>query len=266
MDNLSNIIGISENRPSQEFSNIKKTTIAKQNLIKNKTDKKLPVNIKVNNNADSAKTFNNSSNANGLSKKRTSQKLFNNKKITKTKENLIQNKIDKKLPIDIKANNNIDSSNAMNNLSNVNVLSQKKFSPKALNIKKITKTIQSLIQNKNNKSITLKLSPEEFGKLEISLKFSDKKIVVNMNVENEVSKHLIQTNINQLKQSIEQTGMQLSEVYVSLSDDNKKNEKEPHPKVKKQITNLGNMSNVIDVNDKEITGKEFGYNTYEYLI
>jgi len=263
VDNLSNIISIGENRPSQEFSNIKKRTITKQNSIKNK---KLQTNLKVNNNSKSSKTFNSSSNVNEFSKKMDSQELLNTKKNSKTKENLLQNKINKELPIDIKANNIIESSNAVNNLSNLNGLPKKNYTPKALNIKKITKTIQNLIQNKNNKNVTLKLSPDEFGKLEIRLKFSDKKIVVNMNVENEVSKHMIQTNINQLRQAIEQTGMQLSEVFVSLSNDNKKNEKESQSKVKKQIVNMSPLENMLDTSGKEIIGKEFGYNTYEYLI
>jgi flagellar hook-length control protein FliK len=88
-------------------------------------------------------------------------------------------------------------------------------------------------------------------------------VQANIEVENESVKQLIMTNVETLKQSITQSGIQLGGFSVSLNNPEGKMKREYEQKKKEQ----GGQQNmkVDKVVTEEIKEKKLGYNTYEYL-
>ena len=76
-------------------------------------------------------------------------------------------------------------------------------------------------------------------------------------------KQMVQVNINNLKQSLTQSGFQLSNVSVSVSGGDTKSNKSF---VQKKKTSPAFNSKKVDTAKNVITSKSMGYNTYEYLI
>ena len=123
--------------------------------------------------------------------------------------------------------------------------------------------ISHFIGQGQSKSIELKLKPEDLGKVKIALEVIDKVVHANIEVENESVKQMVQTNINNLKQSLNQNGLQLSNVSVSISGGEAKSNRSFAQKKK---TNHTLYNKKIDTASDLVSSKSMGYNTYEYLI
>ncbi len=123
--------------------------------------------------------------------------------------------------------------------------------------------ISHFIGQGQSKSIELKLKPEDLGKVKIALEVVDKVVHANIEVENESVKQMVQTNINNLKQSLSQNGLQLSNLSVSISGGEAKSNKSF---VQKKRTNQTLYNKKIDTASDLVSSKSMGYNTYEYLI
>ncbi len=123
--------------------------------------------------------------------------------------------------------------------------------------------ISRFIGQGKSKSIELKLKPDDLGKVKISLDVVDKAVHANIEVENETVKQMVQVNINNLKQSLTQNGLQLSNLSVSVSNGEDKSNKSFAQK-RKASNPLFNKK--IENNPNIISSKNMGYNTYEYLI
>jgi flagellar hook-length control protein FliK len=120
-----------------------------------------------------------------------------------------------------------------------------------------------MINGTEKQSLTFQLNPENLGKIKLMVDFVDNQLVTRIEVENEQIKHFIQSNIETLKQQLTSSGIQLSNVSVSLADYDQKNNKPFAPKKK-------SSSRVVNENsDEDILKSEkriLGYNTLEYLV
>jgi hypothetical protein len=123
--------------------------------------------------------------------------------------------------------------------------------------------IGKMINGTEKQSLTFQLNPENLGKIKLMVDFVDNQLVTRIEVENEQVKHFIQSNIETLKQQLTSSGIQLSNVSVSLADYDQKNNKPFAPKKK-------SSSRVVNENsDEDILKSEkriLGYNTLEYLV
>jgi flagellar hook-length control protein FliK len=134
---------------------------------------------------------------------------------------------------------------------------------KKINASDIVKEISKLASDRDQKSVILKLVPEDLGKVKISLDISNNIIHAHAEVENETAKSLLQNNLNALKQSLVQQGLQLSSLNISLSNNQEqKSNKSYSPKRKftyqEQIREIGEQ-------EHQVVSKNYGYNTYEFL-
>ncbi len=124
--------------------------------------------------------------------------------------------------------------------------------------------ISHFIEKGKSKSLELKLKPDNLGKVKVSVEVIDKVVHTNIEVENESVKQIVQNNIDSLKQSLTQNGLQLSNVSVSVSGGEAKSNKSF---VQKKKTNHTSFNKKIDsAPGAESSKKSMGYNTYEYLI
>lgn len=152
--------------------------------------------------------------------------------------------------------------------NSLNILGQTKLGnkisqQKLLNSSEVINKVSEIIQKREKKSIEIKLNPPELGKMKVRVDYGQKKIYVRMEVENEAAKQLISQNLEQLKQTINQSGMQLKEIFVSLAGSEQRKQKSSA--TRKRETEIKTKS-IFESPNTEMTVKMMGYNTYDYLI
>lgn len=126
-------------------------------------------------------------------------------------------------------------------------------------MKEISRFIQ---QGNNNHSITLKIDPESLGTVKIALNIAEHVVHANIEVENEAARKMVENNLNQLYNSLNQNGVQLNSLNISLANQEQKQNKGFNPR-RKTFT----MEDDKEVDEKNVFRKrQMGYNTYEYLI
>ncbi len=135
--------------------------------------------------------------------------------------------------------------------------------PKMIKPSQIINEISSFVQKGDVKSIVLKLTPENLGKVKVEVNMIDKVLHANIEVENENVRQTIQTNFDQLKSSLIQSGITVAGLTISLNNGSEKNTKTFE--AKKKTTNYNQE---IKSEDKLTIAipKKMGYNTYEYLV
>lgn len=130
---------------------------------------------------------------------------------------------------------------------------------------KTTEIISELskgFQNNEVKTITFQLTPENLGKIKLMIDYSPNKMSANIEVENEQIKQFIQSNIEQLKNNLQNSGIQLSNLNVNLGSNDQRSLRNSQMK-KKGYQNAGSIK--VDKDNTESKRKMMGYNTYEYL-
>ncbi|MHB8578606.1 MAG: flagellar hook-length control protein FliK [Ignavibacteriaceae bacterium] len=123
--------------------------------------------------------------------------------------------------------------------------------------------INRFIQQGNTKSAVIKLDPESLGKVKIVLDVVDKSVHASVEVENDNVKQIVQNNIDQLKQSLNLNGLQLTSVNVSLNNNDEKTNKSL---LQKKKSTYSQYARKIEETSSSDVSKSMGYNTYDYLI
>ena len=182
--------------------------------------------------------------------------------------------ISKELPKNIQINTNENSNPKIELTDNqVNTLKSKiqnefgnlKESLKLINANQIGDELSKYISSGNKQSITFQLSPENLGKLTLSIDYIENQLRANIEVENEQVKQLIQNNIEQLKNSLQSSGIQLNDVNVSLGNYEQKSLRNSNVRKKSYSKTYGKEIKVEN-SKAPSTKKLMGYNTYDYLI
>lgn len=127
---------------------------------------------------------------------------------------------------------------------------------------KIIKEISNLAESRISRNVVLKLTPEDLGKVKISMDVSNNRVHLNVEVENDTVKNLIHTNSAELKQSLAQNGLQLNSLNISLSQSEQKSGKNISSKKK---MNFNTDIKELEIKNKINVPRKMGYNTYEYL-
>ncbi len=125
-------------------------------------------------------------------------------------------------------------------------------------VKEITKLAAG-----DQKNVVLKLIPEDLGKVKIFLDISNNIIHAHAEVENEAAKILMQNNVDNLKQSLVQQGLQLNSLNISLANHHEQKSNKPYLSKRKAMYN----EQIREISDEEArtVSKNYGYNTYEFL-
>jgi len=144
-----------------------------------------------------------------------------------------------------------------------NSLGKIEESIKTISVSEIIEEVSKLAESDKEKSIVLKLFPENLGKVKVSLNISEHIVHANFEVENESVRNLIQNNSLNLKNSLMQQGLQLNSMNISLANYEQKTSKSFSPKRK---TGYEKPVSKIDEKENQRISKSLGYNTYEYLI
>lgn len=116
--------------------------------------------------------------------------------------------------------------------------------------------------SKLNHSVEIKLAPEELGKIKILLDTNDNNVSAKIEVYNEQTKVIVVNNIPQLKETLTQQGVNLSNVNVTVTSEEHKGSEQTKQKSKRKSQETNTK---IENADERKTVRHLGYNTYEYL-
>ena len=129
----------------------------------------------------------------------------------------------------------------------------------------LVKEISKYIQTQDKNSLTIHLDPEHLGKVKIMMEVTDKVVKAHIEVDNEVAKHMVETNIKDLQNSSQKQGLQLGQVNISLSNTEQKNHKQFADKDKKSDENSQKLMDDDFIDEEVQQIKNLGYNTVEYV-
>lgn len=141
-------------------------------------------------------------------------------------------------------------------------LSKEPLQHKQVRTSELVKEIYKIIESGETKSVAMKLIPENLGSVKILLDTIDTQVTARVEVDNQTVQKLIQTNVEVLKQSLLQNGVQLNSINVTLSGSEQK-QSNLHGN-KKRFQQQSNERK-IESADEKVSIKNFGYNTYEFL-
>jgi flagellar hook-length control protein FliK len=134
-------------------------------------------------------------------------------------------------------------------------------SMKIIKAPEIVNEFSKIIQAGEKQTMTFQLTPENLGKVKLIVDLVENQINTRIEVENENVKQFIQSNIEQLKQSLQSSGIHLSQLNISLADSEQKSAK-PFTR-KKADEKVSKFKE--DEKESGAVHKALGYNTYEFL-
>ena len=134
---------------------------------------------------------------------------------------------------------------------------------KTIKTYEIIKEIKSFIEQGNKSSLTLRIVPENLGSVKISLDMVKNVMQARIDVDSENVKQFVQTNLDSLKQSLNQNGVNIGMLQVNVSSSDQKQPRFVSP-FKKKLDNSGKEISFEEA-DPALSKKILGYNSYDYL-
>lgn len=133
---------------------------------------------------------------------------------------------------------------------------------KVIKTPEIIPEFSKIIQTGEKQSVTFQLTPENLGKVMLSIDLVENQINTRIEVENEQVKQFIQSNIEQLRQNLQTSGIHLNSVNISLAESEQKFSKAFTPRKKS-----GDRISKVKADEERTrpSQKSLGYNTYEFL-
>lgn len=133
---------------------------------------------------------------------------------------------------------------------------------KVISSSEMVKEVYKVIENNEKQSVVLKLVPKELGAIKVTLDTIDNALTAKVEVENESVGQVIRNNVEQLRQNLLQSGVQVNSISISY---NSSQQKQHGFNNQKRKNNLYQQENSIEEVEEAVIIKKMGYNTYEYL-
>ncbi len=128
----------------------------------------------------------------------------------------------------------------------------------------IIKEIKSFIEQGNKSSMTLKVLPENMGDVKVSLDMVKNMVQARIDVDNDNVRQFVQNNLDTLKQSLAQSGVNISMLQVNVSSSDQKQQKFVQPGKRKPAS--GKEFSYEEGSETDSAKKILGYNSYDYLV
>ncbi|MCZ7610099.1 MAG: flagellar hook-length control protein FliK [Ignavibacterium sp.] len=133
---------------------------------------------------------------------------------------------------------------------------------KVISSSEMVKEVYKVIENNEKQSVVLKLVPKELGAIKVTLDTIDNAITAKVEVDNESVGQVIRNNVEQLRQNLLQSGVQVNSISITY---NSSQQKQHGFNNQKRKNNLYQQENSIEEVEEAVIIKKMGYNTYEYL-
>jgi flagellar hook-length control protein FliK len=122
--------------------------------------------------------------------------------------------------------------------------------------------MNKILARPETQSMTFQVTPDELGKIKLVIDLIENHVSAKIEVESEQVRQIVQNNIEQLKSSIQSSGVQVSSLNVSLNYNEQKAGKNAFGK-KKNSLNENNFE--IEDAKEDNSRKKMGYSTVEFL-
>lgn len=133
---------------------------------------------------------------------------------------------------------------------------------KVISSGEMIREIHKVFESGEKQSIVLRLVPKELGAVKVMLDTIDNMLTAKVEVENETVGHIVRNNVDQLKQNLLQSGVNVSSINISFQN----SEQKQHGFNNHKRKNSEYQQNIETEDiDETILAKKMGYNTYEYL-
>lgn len=133
---------------------------------------------------------------------------------------------------------------------------------KVISSGEMLREVYKVFESGEKQSIVLRLVPKELGAVKVMLDTVDNVLSAKVEVENENVGQVIKNNVEQLKQNLLQSGVNVNSINISYHNQEHRqhgfnNQKKRNPSYLPE--------NDIEEIDESISTKKMGYNTYEFL-
>ncbi len=130
---------------------------------------------------------------------------------------------------------------------------------------KIIKEISQYIESKSKDELVIQITPENLGKVRIALKTGPDQLQARIEVESDQVKNMIETNLDNLKQNLQNQGQTPTNIQVALAESqNKQNNRLAQERKKNEAKAGTDIDNIKDEDSEN--KKTLGYNTYEFTV
>ena len=136
---------------------------------------------------------------------------------------------------------------------------------KTVRTTELIKEIKNIIQSGEKHTVSMKLTPESFGTVKVLLETINNVLTAKIEVESDAVKQIIQSNVEQLRQSLSDNGIHLSNLNVTLANGEQKSSKPQYMRKKNSGTDSDKKVEA-EAGSSVKPKKQYGYNTYEYLV
>lgn len=125
----------------------------------------------------------------------------------------------------------------------------------------ILRELHATILSQDKQRVVYNLEPESLGKMRLLLETTQSSVSAHIEVESEAARQSVEANMQQLRQSLQQDGMQNVAIQISLKNPDQKQQRNGSQKKSTQAVGQPSFEN----DDEQTAEKRLGYNTYEYL-
>ena len=230
-------------------------------------------NLKSDNNSANSKIQQSTSDSqNSINKQ---QALNNNKNATPSENQVVTSSVNDNNSPAAKKENDSNVVNSIadqgNSTGNKNISQIQKPIPQG-NFQEEVKTVKQyhvidelskFIESGDKKSLTLKITPENLGEVKLVLDVVKEVVHAKIEVQNESVQRMVQNNMDHLKQSLVQSGLQAGTINITLTNQEQKFSKPTEQKKKESDTS---KSEKTEIKKERSIRRNMGYNTYEYTI
>lgn len=127
---------------------------------------------------------------------------------------------------------------------------------------KIVEEISELVISEKKDKAVIYLEPADMGRIKVALEIIENKLTARLEVETNSAKEMLHNQVEFLRDSLSNNGIQLSSLSISLYSSEQKNSKSLREKRKdSSIKDIDTKENL----QKEKQAKSLGYNTYEFI-
>jgi len=86
-------------------------------------------------------------------------------------------------------------------------------------VRQVARQIETLTSQRGTSSVTLQLEPEHLGRLRVTISLNDGAIHTHIVADNHVVRQMLESNSSLLQQALQQRGLQLGALQVSVQGD-----------------------------------------------
>ena len=127
-----------------------------------------------------------------------------------------------------------------------------------------------LVMRRGKGEISMELEPKEMGKMEMKITMEQSKLVAKIRVETQEAKNLFTDGINKLKESLNESGIQVDKIDVFVKDNGQNKydflENQANKQAGYRHKNDGRQNKYYDEeNNPSFVSKRMGYNTIELV-